>query len=204
MSKNPLCFVLMPFGQKPGMDGHLINFDAVYEDVIENAVRAAELAPLRADEEKSGGIIHKSMFERLVLCEYAIADLTTSNANVFTNSAFAMPSSQGRQFFYTRKGTGAYRSTLLYSVPCPTKLGLTGVRLIPRNHVMNLPNDSWQQSQGLILIARSTSCSMTIRMWLTRKQMFSETVLLMRRKSRKGFRVLGSTVAMTFLRSKKA
>src|SRR5947208_13155732 len=28
-------------------------------------------------------IIHKPMFERLVLCEYAVADLTTANANVF-------------------------------------------------------------------------------------------------------------------------
>ena len=30
-----------------------------------------------------GGIIHKPMFERLILCEYAVADLTTANANVF-------------------------------------------------------------------------------------------------------------------------
>jgi hypothetical protein len=38
---------------------------------------------LRADEEMTGGIIHKPMFERLVLCEYAVGDLTTANANVF-------------------------------------------------------------------------------------------------------------------------
>jgi hypothetical protein len=31
----------------------------------------------------TGGIIHKPMFERLILCEYAVADLTTANANVF-------------------------------------------------------------------------------------------------------------------------
>ena len=31
----------------------------------------------------AGGIIHKPMFERLILCEYAVADLTTANANVF-------------------------------------------------------------------------------------------------------------------------
>ena len=30
-----------------------------------------------------GGFIHKPMFERLILCEYAVADLTTANANVF-------------------------------------------------------------------------------------------------------------------------
>jgi len=41
------------------------------------------MIPVRADEEKTGGIIHKPMFERLLLCEYAIADLTTANPNVF-------------------------------------------------------------------------------------------------------------------------
>ena len=80
---QPLCFVLMPFGTKPDATGLLIDFDAVYHQLIAPAIRSAQLEPLRADEEMSGGIIHKPMFERLVLCEYAVADLTTANANVF-------------------------------------------------------------------------------------------------------------------------
>ncbi len=79
----PLCFVLMPFGQKPDRSGKLIDFDAVYRDLIEPAIERAGLEPLRADEEMGGGIIHKPMFERLILCEFAVADLTTANANVF-------------------------------------------------------------------------------------------------------------------------
>ncbi len=79
----PLCFILMPFGIKPATGGRSINFDAVYQEIIAPAVRAAGMEPLRADEEKHGGIIHKAMFERLLLCDYAIADLTTANANVF-------------------------------------------------------------------------------------------------------------------------
>ena len=78
-----LCFVLMPFGQKPDAGGAVIDFDAVYQDVIAPAIRDADMEPLRADEEVTGGIIHKAMFERLILCEYAVADLTTANANVF-------------------------------------------------------------------------------------------------------------------------
>jgi tetratricopeptide (TPR) repeat protein len=80
---GPLCFVLMPFGKKPDSAGVTIDFDVVYRDLIAPAVRDAGLEPLRADEEVAGGIIHKPMFERLVLCEYAVADLTTANANVF-------------------------------------------------------------------------------------------------------------------------
>ncbi len=73
----------MPFGKKPAGDGRVVDFDAVYSELIKPAVEAAELEPLRADEEEAGGIIHKPMFERLILCEYAVADLTTANANVF-------------------------------------------------------------------------------------------------------------------------
>lgn len=73
----------MPFGSKPDASGALIDFDAVYSELIAPAIRQAGLEPLRADEEMAGGIIHKAMFERLLLCEYAVADLTTANANVF-------------------------------------------------------------------------------------------------------------------------
>ncbi len=73
----------MPFGRKPGIAGATIDFDAVYRDLIAPAIRDAGLEPLRADEEQAGGIIHKPMFERLILCDYAVADLTTANANVF-------------------------------------------------------------------------------------------------------------------------
>jgi tetratricopeptide (TPR) repeat protein len=73
----------MPFGRKADSAGSLIDFDRVYADLIAPGVAAAELEPLRADEETVGGIIHKPMFERLILCPYAVADLTLANANVF-------------------------------------------------------------------------------------------------------------------------
>lgn len=80
---NPLCFVLMPFGVKPTASGRSIDFDLVYTKMIKPAIVAAGMDPVRADEEQAGGIVHKPMFERLLLCDYAVADLTTANANVF-------------------------------------------------------------------------------------------------------------------------
>ncbi len=73
----------MPFGKKPDAKGDVVDFDQVYQQIIKPAIEDAELECLRADEEMTGGIIHKPMFERLILCEYAVADLTTANANVF-------------------------------------------------------------------------------------------------------------------------
>jgi hypothetical protein len=80
---KPYCFVLMPFGRKSDESGQVVEFDAVYQQIIKPAIEDAELEPIRADEEIIGGIIHKPMFERLMMCDYAIADLTTANANVF-------------------------------------------------------------------------------------------------------------------------
>lgn len=97
-----LCFVLMPFGRKSGPSGGTIDFDAVWKDLIEPAVRAAGLDPIRADEEEAGGIIHKAMFERLILCDYAVADLTTANANVFYELG-------------VRHGIKPYHTTLIFA-----------------------------------------------------------------------------------------
>ena len=82
--EKPLCFVLMPFGVKkdPG-GGPDIDFDPIYELAIRPSIEAAGMDPIRADEERTGGIIHKAMFERLLLCDFAVADLTTANPNVF-------------------------------------------------------------------------------------------------------------------------
>jgi tetratricopeptide (TPR) repeat protein len=80
---TPLCFVLMPFGKKMDAGGRVTNFDSVYEKIIAPAVARAGLEPIRADEEKIGGTIHKPMFERLMLCHYAVADITGANPNVF-------------------------------------------------------------------------------------------------------------------------
>jgi hypothetical protein len=73
----------MPFGTKPDGEGGSVNFDAVYEELLAPAIDDAALEPLRADQELVGGLIHKPMFERLILADYAVADLTTANANVF-------------------------------------------------------------------------------------------------------------------------
>ncbi|MEZ5934123.1 MAG: TRAFs-binding domain-containing protein [Alphaproteobacteria bacterium] len=84
MNLQPLCFVIMPYGDKPDpAGGNEIDFDRIYRMAIAPAIEAANMVPIRSDEERTGGIIHKPMFERLLLCNFAIADLTTANANVF-------------------------------------------------------------------------------------------------------------------------
>ena len=81
---RPLLFVAMPFGTKRDPTGRIsIDFDGVYEHAIKPAALAADVEVIRADEERGGGIIHRPMYERLLLAEIVVADLTFANANVF-------------------------------------------------------------------------------------------------------------------------
>ncbi|HBG08026.1 MAG: hypothetical protein A2075_13945 [Geobacteraceae bacterium GWC2_58_44] len=80
---EPLCLVLMPFDRKKDANGRVVDFEAVYHRLIAPAVQGAGLQPVRADEERTGGMIDQAMFERLVLCDYAVVDLTTASAAVF-------------------------------------------------------------------------------------------------------------------------
>ncbi len=80
---KPSCFIIMPFGIKKDASGNVFDFDEIYKSLIQPAVEAADMQAVRADEENASGIIHKPMYERLILSDYAIADLTSANANVF-------------------------------------------------------------------------------------------------------------------------
>ena len=78
------CFIDMPFGKKKDTSSGLeIDFNHIYQNAIKPAIESVNLNPIRSDEEKMGGIIHQSMFARLLSSEYVVADLTTANANVF-------------------------------------------------------------------------------------------------------------------------
>jgi len=83
MPHRAICFVIMPFGKKPDDNGRVIDFDSVWREIIAPAIGDAGLEAVRADDEMSPGVIHNAMFERLVLSEYAIADLTIFNPNVY-------------------------------------------------------------------------------------------------------------------------
>lgn len=115
---KPLCFVLMPFGEKTDPSGIKINFDAIYDEMIHPAIEHAGLEPIRADEEKAGGMIHKAMYERLILCDYAVADLTSANANVFYELG-------------VRHAVRPYRTILIFNAKMQLPFDLNMLRALP-------------------------------------------------------------------------
>jgi hypothetical protein len=76
---DPLCLILIPNNKKKDASGRVIDFEAVYHRLIVPAVEDAGMVPVRADEERTGGMMDASMYEQLLLCEFAVADFTTAD-----------------------------------------------------------------------------------------------------------------------------
>lgn len=75
------CFVVQGFGTKTDLaNGRMINLDASYS-VIKQAVEAAGLECVRADEIIHSGTIDIPMYEQLLRADLVIADLSTYNVN---------------------------------------------------------------------------------------------------------------------------
>jgi hypothetical protein len=80
---RPAVFVVMPYGVKQDPVTLLeIDFDDVWETAFRPAAELAGVEPIRADEERLGGFVHLAMFERLLLAEIVLADLTLASPNV--------------------------------------------------------------------------------------------------------------------------
>ena len=75
------CFVVQGFGKKTDYtDGRILDLDASYA-VIKEAVEAAGLSCIRADEIIHSGAIDLPMYEQLLRADLVIADLSTYNVN---------------------------------------------------------------------------------------------------------------------------
>lgn len=80
---QPTAFIVMPYGTKKDPTSQLdIDFDDIWNRAFRPAAEAAGLHAQRADEERLGGFVHLAMFERLLLAEIVLADLTLASPNV--------------------------------------------------------------------------------------------------------------------------
>jgi tetratricopeptide (TPR) repeat protein len=73
----------MPFGQKCGPDGVLIDFNRVYHELLKPALEQAGLTAFRADEEQRAGDIRVDMFQELLIADLVVVDITIDNPNVW-------------------------------------------------------------------------------------------------------------------------
>jgi tetratricopeptide (TPR) repeat protein len=87
MDYSKICFVIMPFGEKPVGD-RTVNFDKLYDDIFVPAISAVslpeggKLKPRRTDRDFFAGDIKLEMFQYLEYSRFALADISGLNFNV--------------------------------------------------------------------------------------------------------------------------
>lgn len=81
---KPLVFSVMPYGDRVNPEtGLRFNFDRIHSEIVVPSALAAGCQVIRSDHEALGGVVHTSMFERLLLADVVIADISLPNPNVF-------------------------------------------------------------------------------------------------------------------------
>jgi hypothetical protein len=73
-----LAFVIRPFGKKKGID-----FERVHAELIDPALNTLKISGRTTGEILEAGNIRTDMFQRLLIADIVIADITTNNANAF-------------------------------------------------------------------------------------------------------------------------
>jgi Flp pilus assembly protein TadD len=87
MDYSRICFVIMPFGEKPVGD-RTVDFDKLYEYIFVPAISAVslpeggKLEPRRTDKDFFTGDIKLEMFQYLEYSRFALADISGLNFNV--------------------------------------------------------------------------------------------------------------------------
>src|SRR2546430_6628086 len=80
----PSCFVIMGYGKKTDFKQNKnFDLDKTYRSIIKPAAEKAGYTCERADEVQHAGIIDVPMYERLLMADLVIADVSTANVNAF-------------------------------------------------------------------------------------------------------------------------
>jgi len=80
----PSCFVIMGYGKKTDFkQNKSFDLDKTYRNIVKPAVQAAGFTCERADEVQHAGVIDVPMYERLLMADLVVADVSTANINAF-------------------------------------------------------------------------------------------------------------------------
>jgi O-acetyl-ADP-ribose deacetylase (regulator of RNase III) len=96
----------MPYGEKKDAEGSEIDFDDIYQHIIQPAVaRVPGLQAIRCDDIDLPGPIHKQMIRHIFEDQVAIVDTTTLNPNVFYELGIRHALKRRITILLRRKGT---------------------------------------------------------------------------------------------------
>jgi Flp pilus assembly protein TadD len=140
MEYAKICFVIMPFGEKPVGD-RKVNFDELYDNIFVPAISAVslpesgKLEPRRTDKDFFAGDIKFEMFQYLEYSRFALADISGLNFNV----AYEL----GARHRARESGTAIFRQTQ-FSPP----FDISSIKAFPYEYE---PADQAEKARELIM-----------------------------------------------------
>jgi tetratricopeptide (TPR) repeat protein len=99
------CYVSIPFGVKHDAEGRMLDFDFLYNTVIQPAVQELNMECRRLDEFSPGAVWHKTLFTALISSDLMIADISTHNANVLYELGVRHAMKRGRTLLISAGGS---------------------------------------------------------------------------------------------------
>ena len=76
-------FIIVPFNNKAGPDGQPIHFNRIYQDLFVPALEEAGFTVFRADDQRRAGDILADMYQKLLMADLVLVDVTLDNPNVW-------------------------------------------------------------------------------------------------------------------------
>ena len=76
------CYIALPAGVRPDLDGRMLDFEYLYSKVLKPAIEEAGLECRRLEEFEPGASWHRSLFTAILSSDLMIADISTHNPNV--------------------------------------------------------------------------------------------------------------------------
>jgi MAP3K TRAFs-binding domain len=110
------CYVAIPFGVKSGATGRMIDFDAIFAEVIRPAVEESGLECLRLQDMPAGVVLQKALFSAILGSDLMIADVSLHNANVMYELGIRHAVRRGRTLIIMAAGD-----------PVPSNIGYSRV-----------------------------------------------------------------------------
>ena len=147
MNSRKRCFVIMPYGKKKDDRGIAIDFDEIYDKLIQpaitgqpmRAVGGPEFDCVRCDKIALSGSIHREMVDHIFDADVAIVDISLLNANVLYELGVRHALRPGVTVLMCQKGTKPPFNIhgLKYIAYPPGERGREKAQQDIANHVIN-------------------------------------------------------------------
>lgn len=100
------CFVILPYAAPAPGEGPSIDFDAVFNEIIQPVAEDLDLDCIRSDRVSRSGLIHREMVENIIDSDVVIADISLGSPDIFFELGIRQAARRAGTVVMCHSGTG--------------------------------------------------------------------------------------------------